>query len=111
MAIRIDDIRAAAETIAGEVVRTPTVPSGSLSDELGAELFLKLETLQRTGSFKDRGSLVKLKSLAQEEAERGVIAVSAGNHAQGVAVHAQRLGSPATILMPEGTPFNKVRRT
>lgn len=111
MAIRIDDIRDAAEAIAGEVVRTPTVPAGSLSDETGAELFLKLETLQRTGSFKDRGSLVKLKSLTPEEAERGVIAVSAGNHAQGVAFHAQRLGIPATILMPEGTPFNKVRRT
>lgn len=111
MAIRIEDIRDAAEAIAGEVVRTPTVPAGSLSDELGAELFLKLETLQRTGSFKDRGSLVKLKSLTPEEAERGVIAVSAGNHAQGVASHAQRLGIPATILMPEGTPFNKIRRT
>lgn len=107
----IDDVRKAAEVMAGEVVRTPTVPAGSLSDELGAELFLKLETLQRTGSFKDRGSLVKLRSLTPEEAELGVVAVSAGNHAQGVASHAQRLGIPATILMPEGTPFNKIRRT
>lgn len=111
MPVTIDDIRDAAELIAGDVVRTPTVPAPSLSEELGAEVFLKLETLQRTGSFKDRGSLVKLKSLSADEAERGVIAVSAGNHAQGVASHAQRLGIPATVLMPEGTPFNKIRRT
>ena len=111
MPVTIDAIRSAAEAIRGEVVRTPTIPARSLSEELGAEIFLKLETLQRTGSFKDRGALVKLKSLAPAEAERGVIAVSAGNHAQGMAWHAQRLGIPATILMPEGTPFNKVRRT
>jgi len=111
MSVSIDDIRAAQRVIDGEVVRTPTVRSGLLSDEVGADIFLKLETMQRTGSFKDRGSLVKLKSLSAEEGARGVIAVSAGNHAQGVASHAQRLGIPATILMPEGTPFTKVRRT
>ena len=111
MSVSIEDIRAAAKTIAGEVVRTPTVRSGHLSAALGAEIFVKLETLQHTGSFKDRGALVKLKSLSPEERSRGVIAISAGNHAQGVAYHAQRLGVPATIVMPEGTPFNKVRRT
>ena len=111
MSVSIEDIRAAAKTIAGEVVRTPTVRSGPLSATLGAEIFVKLETLQHTGSFKDRGALVKLKSLSPEERSRGVIAISAGNHAQGVAYHAQRLGVPATIVMPEGTPFNKVRRT
>ena len=67
--------------------------------------------MQHTGSFKDRGALVKLKSLDPDEMSRGVITVSAGNHAQGVAYHAQRLGVPATIVMPEGTPFNKIRRT
>lgn len=111
MPVTLSDIRAAAAEIAGEVVRTPIVRSGALSAEYGADVFLKLETLQRTGSFKDRGSLVKLKSLGPAEAERGVIAVSAGNHAQGVAHHAQRLGIASTILMPEGTPFNKIRRT
>jgi len=111
MPVSIDDIRAAAAEIEGEVVRTPTVRSGSLSDAYGADVCIKLETLQRTGSFKDRGSLVKLKALTARQAERGVIAVSAGNHAQGVAYHAQRLGIPATILMPEGTPFTKIRRT
>ncbi len=111
MSVSIDDIRAAAALIRGQVVRTPTVRSGALSDEIGAEVFVKLETLQRTGSFKDRGALVKLKSLSADEMSRGVIAISAGNHAQGVAYHAQRLGIPATIVMPEGTPFNKVRRT
>lgn len=111
MSVSIDDVRAAATLLNGEVVRTPTVRSGPLSEQHHCDVFLKLETLQRTGSFKDRGSFVKLKSLTVDEAKRGVIAVSAGNHAQGVAMHAQRLGIPATILMPEGTPFTKVRRT
>ena len=104
MSVSVEDIRAAADAIAGEVVRTPTVRSGPLSDLLGLEVFVKLETLQRTGSFKDRGALFKPKSLSPDEMSRGVIAISAGNHAQ-------RLGIPATIVMPEGTPFNKVRRT
>ncbi len=111
MAVSLEDIRSAATALAGHVVRTPLVRSGPLSDTHGADVFLKLETLQRTGSFKDRGALVKLDSLSAEERARGVIAVSAGNHAQGVAFHAERLGIPATILMPEGTPFNKIRRT
>lgn len=111
MSVSIDDIRRAADLIARDVVRTPTIRSGPLSDLLDADVYLKLETLQRTGSFKDRGALVKLDSLTADEKKRGVIAVSAGNHAQGVAYHAQRLGIPATIVMPEGTPFTKVRRT
>jgi threonine dehydratase len=111
MSVSIDDIRAAATLIEGQVVRTPIVHSSALSEQIGAEIFVKLETLQHTGSFKDRGALVKLKSLNSDERARGVIAISAGNHAQGVAYHAQRLEIPATIVMPEGTPFNKVRRT
>jgi len=111
MTVSMGDVRAAADLIRDEVVRTPIVRSGPLSAACGADVFLKLETLQRTGSFKDRGSLVKLKSLTEEEGRRGVIAVSAGNHAQGVASHAQRLGIPATIVMPVGTPFTKIRRT
>ena len=111
MSVSIVNIRRAADLIAGSVVRTPTIRSGPLSDLLGANVYLKLETLQRTGSFKDRGALVKLMSLSAAEQKRGVIAVSAGNHAQGVAYHARRLGIPATIIMPQGTPFTKVRRT
>lgn len=111
MAVSLEVIRSAAATLEGHVVRTPIVRTGALSDQLGCDLFLKLETLQRTGSFKDRGALVKLATLSADEASRGVIAVSAGNHAQGVAFHAQRLGIPSTILMPVGTPFTKIRRT
>ena len=107
----IDQIQAAAAASVGQIVRTPTVPAGALSEATGADVFLKLETLQRTGSFKDRGALVKLSALSDEEGRRGVIAVSAGNHAQGVAYHASRLGIPATIIMPVGTPFTKIRRT
>lgn len=111
MSVTIEDIRVAASRIEGQVVATPTVRSAALSAEYGADIFLKLECLQRTGSFKDRGALAKLLSLDGAQARAGVIAVSAGNHAQGVAWHAQRLGIPATIVMPRGTPFTKVRRT
>jgi threonine dehydratase len=111
MSVTIDDIRATADRIKGQVVATPTVHSAALSARYGTEIFLKLETLQRTGSFKDRGALAKLLSLDGAQAKAGVIAVSAGNHAQGVAWHAQRLGIPATIVMPRGTPFTKIRRT
>jgi threonine dehydratase len=108
----LDDIRAAAEAIKGHVVRTPFVAAPRLAKALGlASLRLKLENQQFTGSFKDRGSYYKLKSLSPEDGKRGVIAMSAGNHAQGVAYHAQRLGIPATIVMPEGTPFTKIERT
>ncbi|MEX2008753.1 MAG: threonine ammonia-lyase, partial [Dongiaceae bacterium] len=110
--VTIDDVRAAAAAIAGQVVRTPAVSARRLAEATGAaELVLKLENLQYTGSFKDRGALNKLLSLGPKQAAAGVIAMSAGNHAQGVAYHAQRLGIPATIVMPQGTPFNKVERT
>lgn len=109
MTVTIDDIRNAATLIEGQVVRTPTVPSRTLSEITGARVTLKFENLQYTGSFKDRGALVKLSSLSEAERSAGVIAASAGNHAQGVAYHAQRLGIPATIVMPSATPFNKVR--
>jgi threonine dehydratase len=108
----LDDIRAAAEAIKGHVVRTPFVAAPRLAKQLGlASLRLKLENQQFTGSFKDRGAYYKLRSLSPEERKRGVIAMSAGNHAQGVAYHAQNLGIPATIVMPEGTPFTKIERT
>ncbi len=111
MAISVDHIRSAAKTIEGAVIRTPLVPAPRLSQRLGAEIFLKLENLQVTGSFKDRGAFNKLKGLTTAEAEAGVIAMSAGNHAQGVAYHAQHLGIPSVIVMPEFAPFSKVERT
>jgi threonine dehydratase len=110
-AITIEDVRAAAKVIAGAVERTPTRPSRTLSDIAGCEIWLKFENLQFTASFKDRGALNKLLSLTAEERTRGVIAMSAGNHAQGVAYHAGRLGIPATIVMPVNTPFSKVKHT
>jgi threonine dehydratase len=109
--VTIDDIRAAAQQIAGEVLRTPAVRAPALSTASGAEVTVKLENLQYTGSFKPRGALVKLLSLDAAQRKAGVVAASAGNHAQGVAFHARRLGIPATIFMPLGTPFNKVART
>ncbi len=109
--VTAEDIRAAGRTIAGEVMRTPMVAAPRLSEMLGCELYLKLENQQYTGSFKDRGALNKLKSLTPEQAKFGVIAMSAGNHAQGVAYHARRLGMRATIVMPEFAPFTKVERT
>jgi threonine dehydratase len=111
MTVTIDDIRAAARAIAGSVVDTPCVKSQTLSEIAGCELFLKLENLQYTASFKDRGALNRMLALTPEERERGVIAMSAGNHAQSVAHHARRLGVPATIVMPASTPFVKVRNT
>jgi threonine dehydratase len=112
MSVTLDDIRRAAAVIAGHVVRTPAVPAPRLAEAMGArEIVLKLESQQFTGSFKDRGAYNKLASLDEEAKVAGVIAMSAGNHAQGVAYHAQRLGIPATIVMPKGTPFNKVERT
>jgi threonine dehydratase len=105
------DVEAAAERIADFVVRTPALPATSLSEKTGARITLKLETRQRTSSFKDRGAANRLLQLTQAERERGVIAMSAGNHAQAVAYQATRLGIPATIVMPENTPFTKARRT
>ena len=111
MSIAIEDIRRAAEAIRGVVVETPTVHSRLLSELSGARLFLKMENLQYTGSFKERGALVRLLSLSPEQRRRGVVTMSAGNHALGVAFHAQRLGIPATVVMPRGTPFVKVANT
>src|SRR5476651_2213657 len=105
----LQDIRAAAGRIAGAVVRTPLLHSRTLSALTGAEVWLKFENLQFTASFKERGALNKLLSLDEGARRRGVIAMSAGNHAQGVAYHAARLGVRAVIVMPRGTPNNKVR--
>jgi threonine dehydratase len=105
------DIEAAAERIAGYAVRTPSFRADSLSELTGADVTLKLETRQRTSSFKDRGAANRLLQLTAAERERGVIAMSAGNHAQAVAFQSTRLGVPAVIVMPENTPFTKVRRT
>ena len=109
--VTLDDIRAAAQAIKGVVGPTPGHWSRTLSAMTGAEIFLKFENLHFTSSFKERGALNKLLSLTPEEKKRGVAAMSAGNHAQGVAYHAQRLGIPATIVMPEGTPYNKIKHT
>jgi len=109
--VTIDDIRAAAVRIAGGVSRTPCLRAQTLSELLGCEVWLKFENLQFTASFKERGALNRLLQLSAEERARGVIAMSAGNHAQGVAYHARRLGIPATIVMPRATPFVKVRNT
>ncbi|QQP87867.1 threonine ammonia-lyase [Skermanella sp. TT6] len=111
MTIALDDIRRAAAVLAGELPVTPTVAARRLSEQTGTRLFLKLESLHHTGSFKERGALAKLRSLDEAAARQGVIAMSAGNHAQGVACHATRLGIPATIVMPAQTPFTKVERT
>ncbi len=107
----IDDIRAAAARIEGKVVRTPMLISRTLSDIVGAELWLKFENLQFTAAYKERGALNKLLQLTDEERSRGVVAASAGNHAQAVAYHAKRLGIPAVIVMPVSTPTVKVTQT
>jgi threonine dehydratase len=111
MAVTIDDIQAAARQLEGRVVRTPSLASPALSELCGADIVLKLENLQITGSFKPRGAFIKLAGLTNEEKKAGVVAASAGNHAQGVAYHARDLGLSTTIYMPEGTPFTKVART
>src|SRR5689334_4819546 len=107
----IDDIRTAAERIKGAVIRTPMLVSRTLSEIIGAEVWLKFENLQFTAAYKERGALNKLLQLTDQERARGVIAASAGNHAQAVAYHAKRLGIPATIVMPESTPTVKVTQT
>ncbi len=107
----LEDIRAARERIRSAVHETPCRRSETLSRLAGAEVYLKLENLQPTGSFKERGALNRLLLIPEGERRRGVICASAGNHAQGVAYHAGRLGIPATICMPEGTPLVKVSST
>lgn len=107
--ITLSDVRAAAERIRGAVAETPCLHSRTLSELTGAQVWLKFENHQFTASFKERGALNKLLQLSEAERKRGVIAMSAGNHAQGVAYHAGRLGIPATIVMPKITPFVKIR--
>ena len=109
--IGLDDVRAAAARIAGRVLRTPTIVSHALSQATGAAVTLKLDNLQAVGSFKERGAANRLALLDASERARGVITVSAGNHAQGVARHASLLGIDAVIVMPRHTPAAKVTRT
>ncbi len=109
--IALADIEAAHRVLTGQILRTPALPSPQLSALTGAEIFVKYENLQATGSFKDRGALNKLANLSAAEKQRGVVAMSAGNHAQAVAYHATRLGMRSTIVMPETTPFVKVAAT
>ncbi|MBI1339153.1 threonine ammonia-lyase [bacterium] len=109
--VTLADIESAARAIEGHVERTPLRFSRTLSEITGAKVWIKFENLQFTASFKERGALNKLLSLTNAERAAGVIAMSAGNHAQGVAYHAARLGIPATIVMPIGTPFVKVEHT
>ena len=111
MSPSLEDVRAAARRLEGAIEKTPLVHSRTLSALTGAEVFLKLENLQFTASFKERGALNKLLSLSEAERRRGVIAMSAGNHAQAVAYHAARLKIPATIVMPKGSPNTKIRNT
>jgi threonine dehydratase len=109
--VSLADVRAAAKVLHGQIERTPMVHSKTLSAITGANVWIKFENRQFTASFKERGALNKLSKLNADEKRRGVIAASAGNHAQGVAYHARRLGIPATIVMPVTTPFNKVEHT
>jgi threonine dehydratase len=109
--VTLADIEAARRVIAGHVLRTPLLAAPPLSALTGAEIFVKYENLQVTNSFKERGACVKLAALSADERGRGVIAMSAGNHAQAVAYHARRLAIPATIVMPVTTPFVKVKAT
>jgi len=109
--LTLDDVRAAAARIAGHVVRTPTLHSKTLSAITGAEIWLKFENLQFTAAYKERGALNALLLLSEEQRQRGVIAASAGNHAQGLSYHGTRLGVPVTIVMPRTTPTVKITQT
>jgi threonine dehydratase len=109
--ISLADVQAAAGQLRGQILRTPMLPAPKLSQKTGADVFVKYENMQVTNSFKDRGAFVKLNALTSNERARGVIAMSAGNHAQAVAYHARRLGIAATIVMPVTTPFVKVDAT
>ncbi len=109
--ISLADVEAAARAIDGAVIKTPCLRSVTLSELTGADVWLKFENLQFTAAYKERGALNKLLSLTAEERARGVIAASAGNHAQGLAYHARRLGIPATIVMPKFAPVVKVQQT
>ncbi len=109
--ISLERVKAVYEAIAPAITRTPTLPARALSEQFGCELFLKCEMFQRTGSFKDRGALAALLRLSEAQRRQGVITASAGNHAQGLSWHGQRLGVPTTVLMPVNTPFTKLERT
>ncbi|WP_294393899.1 threonine ammonia-lyase [uncultured Sphingomonas sp.] len=109
--VSLDDVRAAHDRVASAIIRTPTLISQTLGALLGATVYLKFENLQFTAAYKERGALNKLLQLDQGARTRGVIAASAGNHAQGMAYHARRLGIPATIVMPRTTPNVKVSQT
>ena len=109
--VSLEDVQAAAKVIEGQVERTPMRYSRTLSEITGAKVWIKFENFQFTASFKERGALNRLMGLTEDEKSRGIIAMSAGNHAQGVAYHGQRLGIPTTIVMPENTPFVKVKHT
>jgi threonine dehydratase len=111
MTIHFSDIEQAHRLMAGEIIRTPTLPAPKLSALTGAEVFVKYDNMQATGSFKERGAFNRMRKLSAEERRRGVIAMSAGNHAQAVAWHAKKLGVPAVIVMPEGTPHVKAENT
>ncbi len=111
MTVTFEDIRAAQARIAGQVDRTPTRHSRRLSQLTGAEVWVKFDNLHFTGSFKERGALNRLLLLTADERRRGVVAASAGNHAQALAYHGGRLGVPVTIVMPHGTPFVKIDGT
>ena len=111
MTVSAQDIRSAATTLDGQIIRTPTIAAPLLSRSLGCHLFLKLECLQYTSSFKARGAYLAMSALSADQKQRGVIAMSAGNHAQAVAYHAQNMDIPAVIVMPAQTPFAKVSRT
>jgi threonine dehydratase len=111
MTLTLDDIKAASARVAGHIERTPCRYSRTLSEITGAQVWVKFENLQFTASYKERGALNKLLTLGDNEKKRGVIAASAGNHAQGLAYHASRLGVPVTIVMPRGTPFVKIQQT
>jgi threonine dehydratase len=111
MTLTLDTIKAAARRVEGHIERTPCRYSRTLSQITGADVWVKFENLQFTASYKERGALNKLLQLSPEEKRRGVIAASAGNHAQGLAYHGQRLDVPVTIVMPRGTPFVKVQQT
>jgi len=111
MAVTADQIRDTAVRLDGQIIRTPMLEAPMLSRNLGCDLFLKLECLQHTSSFKARGALNAMLGLNDQQRQLGVIAMSAGNHAQAVAYHAEHMGIPATIVMPAQTPFAKVART
>ncbi len=111
MTLTYQNIQDAADRLHGQIERTPQRHSRTLSEITGANVWVKFENLQFTASFKERGALNKLLTLTADERKRGVIAASAGNHAQALAYHAARLGVPVTIVMPKGTPTVKVEHT